>query len=211
MHAMLVGHRFLRGAIVLGGAHDVSTESQEQILATLAETERDLKEVLNIAFTNDGLMDRFETTGVLSEAAARASRVATDLRAELPYAAYATHAPEIVTEKAGDVAARFRVRARECAESLRLIRAVLEELPEGAPAVPLEGGTGSAYGWNEAWRGAVVDWVALDAKGRIERLVITDPSFMNWPLFGEIGPGNIVPDFPLCNKSLSLSYSGTDL
>ncbi|MHB1162960.1 MAG: hydrogenase large subunit [Minisyncoccota bacterium] len=221
LHATLVGHRFLRGAITLGGAHDVSEESKEQLLAMLLRTERDLKEILSIAFTNDALMERFETTGVLSEAAARAygargiaaraSNVVTDLRTELPYAAYVRYAPEVVTEKTGDVAARFRVRARECAESLRLIRAALEDLPEGVVQIPLGSGKGSAYGWNESWRGAVIDWVALNAEGRIERLVITDPSFMNWPLFGEIGPGNIVPDFPLCNKSLSLSYSGTDI
>lgn len=221
MHESLVGHRFLRGAVVLGGAHDIGDEASDTIRTVLARIERELQTILDIAFTNDGLMERFETTGVLSEAAARAygarglaaraSNIAADARLDLPYAGYAEHAPELVTEKAGDVAARFRVRARESAESIRLIRAVLDTLPEGDTLAVLGSGKGSAYGWNESWRGMVLDWLALDANGRIDRLVITDPSFTNWPLFGELGPGNIVPDFPLCNKSLNLSYSGTDL
>lgn len=220
-HEALVGHRFLRGAIVLGGAHDLSVPAKEALLLTLARTERELAELLDIAFSKDGLMERFETTGVLSEAAAqaygargvpaRASNRPVDMRLDLPYAGYAEYAPMLVTERAGDVAARFRVRAREVAESIRLIREVLGTLPEGESVVPLARGTGSAFGWNEAWRGAVIDWVALTPSGKIDRLVVTDPSFTNWPLFGEIGPGNIVPDFPLCNKSCNLSYSGNDL
>jgi Ni,Fe-hydrogenase III large subunit len=73
-----------------------------------------------------------------------------------------------------------------------------------------ECGDGDALGWAESWRGQVLDWVRV-RDGVIDRAVIRDPSFCNWPLFGELGPGNIVPDFPLCNKSLNLSYSGTDL
>lgn len=221
MFEKLVGHRFLRGAITLGGAHDISEEDATALLAHLTKIERELNAVLEIAYTTDGLMERFETTGVLSANAARAygarglparaSGVAVDLRVSHPYAMYADFAPALVTETTGDVAARFNVRARECAESLRLIRAVLESLPKGTSQAELGAGTGSAYGWCESWRGAVIDFVHLDAHGKIHRLVITDPSFMNWPLFGEIGPGNIVPDFPLCNKSLNLSYSGTDL
>jgi Ni,Fe-hydrogenase III large subunit/Ni,Fe-hydrogenase III component G len=217
----LVGHRYLRGAIMLGGAHDISEEEIQHLLAVLSKTERELAAVLDIAFSTDGLMERFETTGVLSGAAARAygarglparaSGICADMRISHPYAGYAQHVPEVVVEQAGDVAARFRVRARECTESLRLIREILSALPKGKSVVPLETEVGSAYGWNESWRGAVIDWVRLSPDGRIDRAVVTDPSFLNWPLFGEIGPGNIIPDFPLCNKSLNLSYSGTDL
>lgn len=221
LQKLLTGHRFLRGAIVLGGACDIDKEQVAHMRTVLSSVDKDLKVILDIAFANDGLMERLETTGVLSEKAARAygarglsaraSHVPTDLRLDLPYAAYGAYVPELVMERAGDVAARLKVRARECAESLRIIRAVLDTLPEGEAVLPLKSKAGSAYGWNESWRGAVIDWIALNVDGRIERLVITDPSFTNWPLFGEIGPGNIIPDFPLCNKSLNLSYSGTDL
>jgi Ni,Fe-hydrogenase III large subunit len=88
---------------------------------------------------------------------------------------------------------------------------VLAALPDGAVQVSVPVTGGSALGCAESWRGAIMEFVRLDGAGKIDRLAISDPSFSNWPLFGEIGPGNIVPDFPLCNKSLNLSYSGTDL
>lgn len=221
LHERLVGHRFLRGAVVLGGAHDVSPEGVEVLRTQLVKTERELAQLLAIAFATDGLMERFETTGVLSKEAARAygargiaaraSGIVRDMRVEMPYAGYETFVPELLTEPAGDVAARFRLRSREATDSIRLMLSVFDTLPKGDAVVALGTEKGSAYGWAESWRGAVTDWVRLDSSGRIDRLAIVDPSFMNWPLFGEIGPGNIIPDFPLCNKSLSLSYSGTDL
>ena len=221
LHDLLTGHRFLRGAITLGGAHDISEEAAKNILSTLNKTEKDLQEILAIAFASDGLMERFETTGVLSREAAiaygargiaaRASGVGIDMRHDHPYAGYADRHVGVVTETSGDVAARFKVRAGEIAESLRIIRMSLEKLPSGEAQTAVVVREGSALGWAESWRGAIIDWVHLDADGKIDRCAISDPSFCNWPLFGEIGPGNIVPDFPLCNKSLNLSYSGTDL
>ena len=221
LYETLVGHRYLRGTITLGGAHDIDAAGEQELRAQLIKTERELASILRIAFTTDGLMERFETTGVLSEVAARAygargiaargSGIATDFRIEYPYAAYPEFSFSVVTEPAGDVAARFRVRAREAAESIALIRVALRSLPKGEATVSVVPKEGSALGWAESFRGAIIDFVRLDAAGNIDRLAISDPSFTNWPLFGEIGPGNIVPDFPLCNKSLGLSYSGTDL
>ena len=221
LHEELVGHRYLRGAVTLGGARDIDARGAERIRDVLAKTERELAEILDIAFSTDGLMERFETTGVLSEdaaraygargIAARASGLARDARADHPYAAYASLPFLPVVETSGDVAARFKVRARECAQAIELTRQALLALPSGGESVPLRASRGSALGWAESFRGTVIDFVRLDADGRIDRLAVSDPSFMNWPLFAEIGPGNIVPDFPLCNKSLGLSYSGTDL
>ncbi len=221
MYTALVGHRFLRGAITLGGAHDIDEKGKKEILETIGLVEADMKKVLAIANASDGLKERFETTGILTRAAAeaygarglpaRASGVDRDMRRDNPYAAYAKLAPQVVIEEAGDVAARFKMRARELAESFRLIRECLENMPQGSVQAKVQPKAGSALGWAESWRGAVIDWVRLDAEGRIDRCAISDPSFCNWSLFGELAPGNIVPDFPLCNKSLNLSYSGTDL
>lgn len=221
LYESLVGHRYLRGAIVLGGAHDIAEEAQVQLRSQLEKTERELATILDIAFRSDGLMERFETTGVLLQAAARAygargigargSNIPADVRRDHPYAAYAELPFEVVTEPAGDVAARFKVRAREVAQSLSLIRATFASMPEGSAESAVAITQGNGLGWAESFRGAVIDFVRLDAQGKLDRLAVSDPSFMNWPLFGELGPGNIVPDFPLCNKSLSLSYSGTDL
>ncbi len=105
-------------------------------------------------------------------------------------------------------------RVDEMADSVELIRGAVEFCRErpagGGHRVECACREGEALGWSESWRGQILDWVRVRG-GLIDRAVIRDPSFCNWPLFGELGPGNIVPDFPLCNKSLNLSYSGTDL
>ncbi len=220
--ATLTGHRYLYGAVIpCGVSGDMSDLDIERTLEMLQAIEQDWQETIKIAYATDGLMERFETTGILKKRAAiaygaqglpaRASGVDRDLRRERPYAAYSQLPVNVITRSDGDVCARFDVRVLELAESFRLLRECLVKLPEGPVSVAFEAQAGNAYGWAEGWLGEVLDWVRLDAEGRIERCVIRDPSFCNWPLFGEIGPGNIVPDFPLCNKSFNLSYSGTDM
>jgi len=90
------------------------------------------------------------------------------------------------------------------------VNAICEAKPAGKMHVSVHKKDGMGIGAVESWRGESLCVVYLK-NGVIERCVVRDPSFCNWALFGEIGPGNIVPDFPLCNKSLNLSYSGTDL
>ncbi len=218
----LTGHRFFRGIVVPGGvSRDLTNAHLRAAVSELDDIERDLKKILDIAYATDGLMERFETTGVLSRDAAlaygavglpaRASGVDRDIRRERPYAGYGALAVNVATRTDGDVRARFSARTLELTESFRLLRETVAKLPKGDVRIDLKPTQGSAYGWSEGWLGEALDWVRLDERGRIDRCVIRDPSFCNWPLFGEIGPGNIVPDFPLCNKSLNLSYSGTDL
>lgn len=220
--AELTGYRYLCGIIIPGGvARDISQEEIQKTLHALRDIERDFRETIDVAYATDGLMERFETTGVLKKQAAiaygakglpaRASGVDCDVRRDRPYAAYDKLPVRVMTRVDGDVRARFDMRVLELAESFRLIRECLAKMPEGSVSVALKAKQGSGYGLAEGWLGEVLDWVRLDADGCIDRCVIRDPSFCNWPLFGEIGPGNIVPDFPLCNKSLNLSYSGTDM
>lgn len=221
MFETVVGHRFLRGAIQLGGAHDINESAAALISSTIDSVESEMERILKIAYASDGLMERFETTGVLSKEAAlaygarglpaRASGVEVDVRTQHPYAAYKELGVRVQSEKTGDVAARFKMRDKELKEAFRLVREVIKKIPKGETSAPIAAKAGSSLGAVESWRGAIIDFVRLDAHGKIERCAISDPSFCNWPLFGELAPGNIVPDFPLCNKSLNLSYSGTDL
>jgi Ni,Fe-hydrogenase III large subunit len=90
---------------------------------------------------------------------------------------------------------------------------VLENMPEGHVLSPLPEGLpadSSALGWAEGWRGECLHWVRTDAQGRLDRVKVTDPSSKNWPALVRAVPGNIVPDFPVINKSFNLSYSGND-
>ena len=119
----------------------------------------------------------------------------------------------MITSPGGDVAARVSVRFAEIHESLRLCRLILEWMPAGAIQAALpeiaEGAVG--VGWIEGWRGEI--FVAFEAApdGGIYRLHAHDPSWQNWPVLEHAVIGNIVPDFPLINKSFNLSYSGHDL
>ena len=111
----------------------------------------------------------------------------------------------------GDVDARVRIRIAELKQSILLVRAMLAELPAGEVAVALPQQRGEGVGMAEAFRGECLTWVALDDGGLIRAVFPRDASWLQWPLLEAAIEGNIVADFPLCNKSFNCSYSGVDL
>ena len=113
----------------------------------------------------------------------------------------------------GDVHARTKVRIDEVRESIRIIRFMLEELPSGDIAGPLTPPTSERAGFSavEGWRGEIIYWLQAGPKGEVNRCMVRDPSSLNWLGLERAITGNIVPDFPLCNKSFNQSYSGHDL
>jgi len=139
-----------------------------------------------------------------------------DLRHDHPWPPYDVLNTRPATHRAGDVAARVAVRFFELFESLRLIRAILAGLPDGEHRADLRLGDGPSVGagWVEGWRGEVFVALELDSAAHghaIRRCHCHDPSWQNWPVLEHAMIGNIVPDFPLINKSFNLSYSGHDL
>jgi Ni,Fe-hydrogenase III large subunit len=120
----------------------------------------------------------------------------------------------VVTYRYGDVRARMRVRMDEIHESMRLVREVSVKIPQG-PVVVKPGHSPQAGEWAlsavEGWRGEIVYMVMAGENGNIHRCKVRDPSFVNWPAIQWAVLGNIIPDFPLINKSFSLSYAGNDL
>jgi Ni,Fe-hydrogenase III large subunit len=144
---------------------------------------------------------------------ARASGIATDARRDAPFAPYDALDVRVAVYDTGDVWARTMVRLDEVRESARLIATLLDGLPDGDAAAPLGAlRTGEhATVVLEGWRGPIWYWVLAGGPASLARVKVVDPSFRNWPALEYAVLKNIVPDFPLCNKSFNLSYSGSDL
>ena len=224
------GHRLMMDLVVPGGvAGDIAPDGGEAILAAIAAVEAELPELVRVYDNCSSLADRVVGTGIVSPAlvarfaaggyVGRASGRAHDARLVPGYAPYdgltgglAVTAP-ILT--AGDVDARVRIRLAEITESIRLLRALLEDLPPGALIATLAtrsgGGPGftEGIGFAEGFRGDIWHWVALD-NGQIAGIFMRDPSWSQWPLLEAAVEGNIIADFPLCNQSFNCSYSGVD-
>lgn len=236
----LTGSRFLRGVAMVGGVKaDLSQEAASEIIVLLDSMEKDFDEVMAIAENSSTLSNRLRNTGVLDQSiacdhgalgiAGKGSGQANDARVDYPYGAYQNMKVEVCTELAGDVYARFSVRVREVHGSMELMRKALGALPQsGNEMQRVSSGppkTGAApepesiefkkdsfaIGIVEGWRGDIVYLVATDSAGEISRIDVRDPSFLNWTALGYAGHENMVPDFPLINKSFNLSYSGNDL
>lgn len=221
---VVFGHRSLMDVVRPGGvACELLDEGAAYLLDDHAVLLRELDRLQEIYSEHPGLQDRFLTTGTLNPAraarlgvvglAGRASGQAYDLRTQFPCTPYMDLAPRIVTRAYGDVAARVTVRFEELRESLRLCGRILGMLPNGPhqAVLPAPQPDARGIGWIEGWRGEVMVAVEFGADGRLKRVRPHDPSWQNWPALEHAVIGNIVPDFPLINKSFNLSYSGHDL
>jgi Ni,Fe-hydrogenase III large subunit len=218
------GQRYLMDAVVPGGTQrDLTRMGIPLLRRCLREIEHEVLTLRTIYDEHEGVRDRFTGAGTvtpelatrlgLTGLAGRASAQAFDLRSDLPCDPYAQLPVTKIVRSEGDVAARVAVRFDELHESCRLIERILGALPAGPYRTPLHvpaDGTVGA-GLIEGWRGPVL--VALEAgpAGSIRRCHPHDPSWQNWPVLEHAIIGNIVPDFPLINKSFNLSYSGHDL
>jgi Ni,Fe-hydrogenase III large subunit len=220
----LFGTRLLRGTIALGGVRrDLSPPACSMLRTHLYAFEREFDDLITLLIDAGTFTDRVDGTGILSNQAARdlgivgmaarASGVDADLRRDHPTDAYGGLRFEVPVEDGGDVRARLMVRAREVKQSLLILRQVLDAMPDTPLVARMPSqlpAYASALGWAEAWRGPCLHWIATDERGELARVKVTDPSFLNWPGLVHAVPGNIIPDFPVINKSFNLSYSGND-
>jgi Ni,Fe-hydrogenase III large subunit/Ni,Fe-hydrogenase III component G len=217
------GQRYLFDYVVPGG---VVAELDARLIPALLDEASRLEQrvagLRTIYGNHAGLQDRFRDSGVLSPALAkahgalglvgRASGVAQDLRVDMPWPPYDHLRPHMVLAASGDVAARVQLRFDDITESLRLCRSLLETLPPGPTVVTVSEAAPSRLGLGliEGWRGPLMIALESAADSRIRRCHAHDPSWQNWPLIEYAIIGNIVPDFPLINKSFNLAYSGID-
>lgn len=223
--------RFLRSVIVPGGVRRDFLKTKEHIIKdSLLKIRNELLDTIKIIKKNSLFIDRVENTGVLKNKTAvdlnvtgpagRASGVSYDMRCTFPYAAYGKLDFKVVCHNNGDVNCRMNVKLEECLESIRLILdassaylALDKDLP--SEIVKSEIGTikpfRSSVGYTESPRGENIHYIMIGENNTIYRYKIRTPSFCNWQGLCHAVNGNVVPDFPLINKSFNLSYAGNDL
>jgi Ni,Fe-hydrogenase III large subunit len=219
------GHRLMMDRVVPGGvAIDLAEGGLERLRWLLDNVRRRFPELIEIYDNTASLQDRTVTTGILRPALAqqfgaggyvgRASGRTFDARRAFPYPPYDQLTFDVPVLDEGDVNARVWVRIREVEQSMALIDQIIARLSAGAVRADVDARRGAAcegLALTEAFRGDVLAWVRINGDGTIARCHLRDPSWFQWPLLEVVVEGNIVADFPLCNKSFNCSYSGHDL
>jgi Ni,Fe-hydrogenase III large subunit len=218
------GHRLMMDCIAPGGVRcDLPSDGSQAIATLVGQIRRQFPELIELYDNTASLQDRTVGTGILSPTLARqfapggyvgrASGRGFDARRAPGYPPYDSLQFEVPVLEEGDVNARVWIRVREVDESLVIIEQILQQLPSGPIRNPLPSqlAEGEGVALVEGFRGDVLTWVQVAADGSIERCHMRDPSWFQWPLLEAAIEGNIVADFPLCNKSFNCSYSGHDL
>ncbi len=220
--AAAFGHRLMMDMVLPGGvAQDIAAGGAGAILGVLADVEAEIPALMRIYESHASLQDRVVGTGFLDPIHARAyaaggfvgraSARRFDARLAPGYAPYDLLVPPLVVEPGGDVDARVRVRVAELGAAIAMVRRLLGTLPEGEIMAPLPTQAGEGCALVEGFRGECLAWLRLDDGGLIRGVFLRDPSWLQWPLLEAAIEGNIVADFPLCNKSFNCAYSGVDL
>jgi Ni,Fe-hydrogenase III large subunit/Ni,Fe-hydrogenase III component G len=223
LNELLAGNRLLRGLACLGGVRfDLDAGQLRAVREFVDQTGHEFGEFVELIRAHSGTRDRLETTGVLKPEVARdlgivgiagrASGFDHDLRRDFPHDFYDQVQFTVPVFREGDVQRRMVVRREEVFQALSIIRQTLNQLPGGpiATAVGEAPAGRRALGYVEGWRGEIFHWVHTAPGNRLARCKVKDPSLQNWPALSEAILGNIIPDFPVVNKSFNLSYSGTD-
>jgi len=223
LNEQLTGNRLLRGMACLGGVRrDWDALQINRIGQAVRELGPEFDSLVDLIRESSSTIDRLETTGILKPEiardlgvvgiAGRASGFDHDLRRDFPHAAYDQVKFSVPVFREGDVLRRMQVRIDEVRQALSIIEQVVGALPSGPKqvAMPDMRSDGEALGFVEGWRGEIFHWIRTAGGNRLARCKIKDPSLQNWPALSEAILGNIVPDFPVVNKSFNLSYSGTD-
>ena len=215
------GSRFMRDRIRIGGvSQDMSNNSLSALVVFLKQFRNRYKVGLKIVLSTTSVIDRFATTGVIKKSllrplnitgpVARASGGNVDVRVNHPYGIYDRYAPPVKPLRDGDVLSRFTIKAAEVMDSLDLIERLVADIPDGEICSSAPVKDGYALAMVESARGQDLCWVWIK-NGRIDRYKVRTASFCNWLAIEHAVQGNIIADFPVINKSMNLSYAGTDL
>lgn len=222
----LTGSRFLTSYIVPGGvARGLSLSERKELEREVRELAAAFEKAEPLLMDNAGALERMEGTGKVRRSlaadfglvgpAGRASGIEYDVRAAFGPVPYRELEWKVAGGEDGDVLSRVAIRVDEIRCSLGMISALLDKVAGSddcrTPVPHLLPANATGVGIVEAWRGELIHLICTNANGAIDRYCIKDPSFNNWTGLSIAARGELVADFPLCNKSFGLSYSGNDL
>lgn len=220
----LCGMRFLRSVNQPGGVRkDFVSGKEKSIVEQLMKIDKELTDTWRIIRGNSMFADRVENTGIVKPEiardlnavgpAARSVGVAIDVRRDFPYSSYGEFKFEVPEFHDGDVNARMKIKLKECHESITIMIQALEAIDGNACKEQIGDVPAwkTAFGMTESPRGENVHFLMTGENNTIYRYKVRTPSFCNWPIVCHAVQGNIIPDFPLINKSFNLSYAGNDL
>lgn len=229
INQQVFGHRLIMDQIIPGGVNiDLDNNQVAALQQQNIWLRKELDAIYSIIQNNSSAHDRLKNTGILSFSDAtnlgavgivgRASGINFDLRHHAPHAPYDQLQVPVPIYNSGDVLSRTRIRAQEILVALNLLNELLTKLPESPIKTTWPQTTATAaennfagIGLVESWRGEILTYVRMDESGKVARFFPRDPSWFSWPALELLIHDNIVPDFPVCNKSINGSYSGVDL
>lgn len=225
LNEQLTGSRYLRSSIKPGGVRrDIVKNNEKLLFDNMSKLEKEFNDTVNIIKSNSFFIDRVENTGLIKTEiaidlnavgpAARSAGMDRDVRRDFPYAAYKETNFMVPLHNNGDVNCRLNVKIEELLESIKIIRQCIEKMPSSKAIIePLKNiePFKCAFGMTESARGENCHWLMSGENNTVSRYKIRTPSFLNWPVLCHAVRGNVIPDFPLINKSFNLSYSGNDL
>jgi Ni,Fe-hydrogenase III large subunit len=220
LNERLTGHRFLFGSVQVEGSRlDLDEPAVAEARTTLKQIRRESSRAWHTLLFNGSFMDRMPDIGVVDAVAAhdlgvvgiaaRAAGVAEDVRATSPRLSYDGFEPAALRRPAGDVQARLEQRALELLPSLDILDRLLAHPVRPAAAVAAATETAIGIGRVESPRGATSCIVERDGT-RVARVRLRTGSYANWPTVAFAAAGNLLPDFPLINKSFELCYACVD-
>jgi len=197
---------------------------KDSLICILEDYERNFNEMIKKFFHNPGSLTRLEKTGVVSYdqameigavgMAAKASGLSRDIRSSHPFGLYKSLQHEPVIKHHGDVYSRTQIRRVEILQSIGYIKKLLENIPKHTPkkdVLLFPGENKFVISLVEGWRGEICHCAVTNDRGELIKYKIKDPSFHNWMALALAVRKNEISDFPICNKSFNLSYSGFDL
>jgi Ni,Fe-hydrogenase III large subunit len=194
-----------------------------RLTEVLATFEPDFTEMIQELFSLPSALSRFERTGVVSQEdarsmgsvgmVARTCGINRDIRLSHPHSLYQELTHDPVIKHHGDVYSRVQMRKEEVFQSMKHLRSLIANVPDFEETKPMKTHGANLFTLSlvEGWRGEICHCAITGAGGELIHYKIKDPSFHNWLALALAVRNNEISDFPICNKSFNLSYSGHDL